>query len=270
MIKEYYSDFYDEPIIVENIDWDISVSILDSLWREAIYSWYDIKNKNTHSDYINKSILWWMLQESINSVLVLWAGAGAHIKYLEDHFDYINITAIDIDETMIDIAKNELWINTDDIHIWDIQHVVKKLMKQWEKYDLILFDIYGSNGEIPKHLVNRELFFDIQKLLYETWVFSINYSNFYIKSYDIVDIERKKKYIELHKILKDIFWEYFTSFLSEDSEWWNVSVSYNLDKNYTLEEIKKEYFYKVKIEDISKEDKIIENIKLDEKKLFLK
>jgi hypothetical protein len=54
MIKHYQSEFYSEPIEVENIDGDITVSILDRLERESIYTWYNIKDKSTHSDYINK------------------------------------------------------------------------------------------------------------------------------------------------------------------------------------------------------------------------
>jgi hypothetical protein len=49
-----------------------------------------------------------------------------------------------------------------------------------------------------------------------------------------------------------------------------VSVSYNLDKEYNLADIKKEYFRKVKFEDIDEDDNLIENIILDEKRVFLR
>jgi hypothetical protein len=54
MITEYTSSFYNEPIIVENLDGEVSVNVLDNLNRESIYSWYNLNTKNTESDYINK------------------------------------------------------------------------------------------------------------------------------------------------------------------------------------------------------------------------
>jgi hypothetical protein len=47
-------------------------------------------------------------------------------------------------------------------------------------------------------------------------------------------------------------------------------VSYNLDKEYTLDDIKKEYFRKVEFEDIEEDENLIANIILDEKRVFLR
>lgn len=270
MLKEYTSEFYNEPIIVENIDWDVTVSILDNLERESIYSWYDLKNKNTPSDYINKWILGWLMQESVNKILILWAWGWAYIKYIEDHFIYADITSVDIDPAMIEIAKKELEVECENIFTDDVLQFTDKLTQKWEKFDLILFDIYGSTGEIPKHIVCDKLFNNLSRLLYPSGIFSINYANFFLKSHDLIDQERKKKYISIHRELVNIYWEHFITFLSPESEGWNVSVSYNLDKTYTLEDIKKEYFRKVEFEDIEADNNLIENIKLDEKKIFLR
>jgi hypothetical protein len=57
MTKYYKSIFYSKPIEVEDIDGEILVIIKDNLDRESIYSWYDIKEKNTESIYINKCLL---------------------------------------------------------------------------------------------------------------------------------------------------------------------------------------------------------------------
>lgn len=161
-------------------------------------------------------------------------------------------------------------VETKDIVIDDALQFTDKLVKKGEKFDLILFDIYWPTGEIPKHLVTEKLYKNLNKLLYSSGVFSINYANFFLKSHDIIDQERKKKYISIHKELVNIFWEHFLSFLSPESEGWNVSVSYNLEKEYTLDDIKKEYFRKVEFEDIDEDNKLIENIFIDEKKVFLR
>ena len=270
MIREYESNFYNEPIIVENIDDEVCVSILDNLERESVYGWYDLKNKNTPLNYINKWILWGLMQESINKVLILWSGWGTYIKYIEDNFIYAEITAVDVDPTMIEIAKKELNIETKNIFTDDVLRFTKKLIKKWEKFDLILFDIYGSTGEIPKHIIVDDLFTDLWKLLYPSGIFSINYANFYLKSHDIIDQERKKKYILIHRKLVDTFWEHFISFLENKIDGENISVSYNLNKEYSKQDILEEYNKKIEFEDINPDENLIKNLILDEKKIFLR
>ena len=110
MTNYYNSKFYSKPIEVENIDWEILVIINDSKNREVIYSWYDIKEKNTESTYINKCLLWWFIKQIPEKVLIIWFWWWAFAKYLEDHIQNINITWIDIDKTMVDIAKKELLV----------------------------------------------------------------------------------------------------------------------------------------------------------------
>ena len=270
MITEYKSSFYSEPIIVENLDGEVSVNVLDNLNRESIYSWYNLNTKSTESDYINKWILWGLMQESINKILVLGWGGWAYIKYIEDHFIYSEITAVDIDPAMIKIAKEQMQIETDNLVTWDVVQFTDKLAKKWEKFDLILFDIYGSTGEIPLHIVKEKLFKNLKKLLYPSGIFSINYANFFLKSHDLIDQERKTKYIAFYRKIVDIYWENFITFLSPDSEGGNVSVSYNLDKSYTMTDIKKEYFKKVEFEDIEADENLIKDIKLDDKRRFLR
>ncbi len=77
------------------------------------------------------------MQESINKILILGAGGWAYIKYIEDHFIYADITAVDIDPTMIEIAKKELEIETQNIFTDDVLQFTDKLTQKWEKFDLI-------------------------------------------------------------------------------------------------------------------------------------
>jgi hypothetical protein len=91
-----------------------------------------------------------------------------------------------------------------------------------------------------------------------------------LRSNDLIDQERKTKYIAFHKELVNIYGDDFISFLSQEAEGGNVSVSYNLNKSYTISDIKKEYFKKVEFEDIEADEKLIENIKLDDKRRFLR
>lgn len=270
MPKFYNSGYYKKPIEVINNNWNISVIITDTLERKSIYSWYNINEKTSDSPYINKCLLWGFLQNKINKVLVIWSWWWAFIKYLEDHIKNIKITWIDIDEAMALIAKNELLIKTNDIIIWDFNNILKRLINENLVYDLILFDVYWWNWEIPNDILGTDFFSNINKLLKKSWIFSINYSNFNSWVCDNENQNRVKYYEEIHKKLKKELWNSFLSFLSWENCSENISWIYNLKKKYTLKEIKDIYFKKVKDNKIILDSKIIEGIYLDNNWLFLK
>lgn len=270
MSKYYNSKFYSKPIEVINDDWNIMVITTDNLGREAIYSWYNILEKYSESFYINKCLLWGYMQNNIKKVLVIWAWWGAFIKHLEDHVKDILITWIDIDETMLEIAKNELLIETKDIIIWDVVNCLDQLIKSWSSYDLILFDVYWWTWEIPKNLISENIFNKIKLLLNKTWIFSINYSNFNIWSNNKYDISRVEYYQEIHKNIKNTFWKEFILFLLWEGDWWNISGIYNLDKKYSRDEILSNYFKKVNNNEIIFDPMTIKWIYIDEKWEFLR
>lgn len=269
MSKFYTSKYYSRPIEVINNNWEIVVVITDEFDRKSIYSWYNLDEKNSNSPYVNKCLLWGFMQESIKNILVIWAWWWAFIKYLEDHIDPINITWIDIDKTMIEIAEVELKIKKNNIIFWDILSSLDELIIQNNKYDLILFDIYWSNWEIPDNIINTNIFNNIKILLNDKWVFSINYSNFNIHSNSNVDKSRVGYYKSIHKELKKNFPKDFIAFSSWYKQWENISWIYNLAKKYSLNEIKNNYFKKILNNEIIYDSKIIESIYLDNEWLFL-
>jgi hypothetical protein len=69
---------------------------------------------------------------------------------------------------MVEIAKNELKVETKNIVIDDVLQFTDKLVKKGEQFDLILFDIYGATGEIPKHVISEKLYKNLSKLLYSS------------------------------------------------------------------------------------------------------
>jgi spermidine synthase len=237
MTKYYNSKYYSKPIQVENIDWEILVIITDNQDRETIYSWYDIVEKNTESIYINKCLLWGFIKKIPENVLIIWAWWWAFIKYLEDHIKNINITWIDIDDTMIKIAKEELKIKTNNIIIWDAKEKIIDLINKNIKYDLILIDIYWSNWEVPKYFQEKLFFENIKKILNINWTISINFSNY--------DLE-KEKYNKIHKNIINTFWKYYSHLLSWKNDYSNVVWIYNLNKFYTAKEYNDNYLNLVK------------------------
>ena len=250
MTNYYNSKFYSKPIEVENIDWEILVIINDSKNREVIYSWYDIKEKNTESTYINKCLLWWFIKQIPEKVLIIWFWWWAFAKYLEDHIQNINITWIDIDKTMVDIAKKELLVETNDIYISDANIAIEKLIIKKEKYDLILIDVYWSNWEIPEYFQDKNFSEKLKNVLINNWTISINFSNY--------DLEIKK-YNKIHTALINTFWEYYSHLSSAKNDKSNIAWIYNLDKFYSAKDFDNKYLKQVKNWKILFDEKIIRN-----------
>ena len=169
MTTFYKSKFYKNPIEVENIWWEIIISIIDNFWRKIIYSWYDLIFKNTESDYITKCLLWWFIKQTPKNVLIIWFWWWAFCKYLEDHISNINITWIDIDKTMFEIAKKYLKIKTTDLFLDINNNIIDNLIKNNSKYDLILIDAYWSSWKIPEEYKEFKKYEKISKILESNW-----------------------------------------------------------------------------------------------------
>ena len=255
MANYYKSDYYKYPIVVENIEWEVIVTITDTNWRKVIYSWYDLMAKNSESFYITKCLLGWFLKEIPKNVLIIWFWAWAFWKYLEDHIKDVKITWIDIDKTMFKIAKNELNIKTNDFLVMEWNIAIKKLINESKIYDLILIDVYWSDWKIPKSFQDKKIYDNIKKKLNKDWILSINYSNYHTVN--------KEKYDNIHEILKKTFWKNFIHLLSWKTDKWNIVWIYNLDKKYNSEEITLRYLGKVKNWKILYDPNMIKNIIID-------
>ena len=259
--KLYPSSLFKKPIEVTDICWEIILIITNNNNLENVYSWYDLEEKESYSIYINKCILWGLIKKIPKKVLVLWFGWWSFIKFLEDHFENIEITGIDIEPAMLNIWKDILWIKTNNLIIWDANNVLDELAEKEEKYDLILFDIYWNDSQIPEILTKLSFFKKTKKVLNSDWVFSINMSDFEWEN---------KVYKNIHKYLKDIYWDFFTLFQNWENDISNCMWIYNLDKNYTSIDFDKNYEKLVKMNLAIKSTEIIKNTFIDEDKKYLK
>lgn len=260
MTKYYNSQFYSKPIEVENISWEIIVTITDNFNRKIIYSWYDIVENNTQSMYINKCLLWWFIKKIPGKILIIWFGWWAFAKFLEDHVRNIEITGIDIDKSMIEIAKNELEVKTNDLYISDIFETLEVLINENKNYDLVLIDVYWADWEIPKYFEEKIFFEKVKKVLFSDWVLSINFSN-----YNILNQEKNIFYNKIHSNLISIFWEYYSHLICENDKIWNIAWIYNLDKDYLESDFNSNYIKNYKAWNIIYNAKILENTRIIKK-----
>ncbi|MDD2907700.1 MAG: methyltransferase domain-containing protein [Candidatus Gracilibacteria bacterium] len=226
MIKYYTSKFYLKPIIVENNFGEITLTIYDNLGREIIYTWYNVVEKTTQSTYINKCLLGSFIRKIPKNVLIIGFGGGAFAKFLEDHIENIEITGIEIDEAMIEIAKKEYNIKADDFYIIDANIALEKIISEGKKFDSILIDVYGNNGKIPDYFDEKTFFENIKKVTNNDSVISINFADYNFK-------EKNTRYDKIHSNLLEIFGKYYSHIFSGGEISGNISGIYNLDKYYS-------------------------------------
>jgi len=261
MQKKFNSDFYIHPIEVDNIEWEIVVTITTDFWEKVIYSWYDIKNNETYSEYINKSLLWNFINNIPKKILILWFWGWTYIKFLEDHIQNIEIIWVDIDEAMLKISKEIMLIKTNNLFISDAGLFIEKLISENNiNFDSILIDCYWWNSKIPNNLITKEFFYKCSNILSEKWTISINMANFEQEEYT---------YKKMHKnIVSQLNNKQYSLLLANKNDYSNVVWIYNLNKKYTSRDFYRNYIKEVNKWNIKNNFKILENIFLDEKDLL--
>jgi len=249
------SQFYCQSIEVTDIAWEIIVVIRDKKDRESIFSWYDMTWKKSQSSYINGCLLWAFLKKIPESVLIIWFWWWAFARYLEDNILWdIKITWIEIDPVMLDIAKQIMKIKTRDFYKIDAKLALEKIAKKKLKYESILVDIYDSAWEIPDYFLSLDFISQLKQVLIETWTISINFANANSSK------TLMTKYKIFHKMMLENFSSYFNILSAWESDFWNLSVIYNLDKVYYEADFLNNYLKNVKAKKIIYDEFIIKNI----------
>jgi len=253
MIKKYNSHFFDSPIIVENIDWEIIVKIITKDKKEVIYSLYDLVDKTSYSPYIKNAILASFIWEIPKNILVIWFWAGSYAKYFKDYlWEKINITWIEIDEAMIEIAKNKLKLK--NINYFNLDYIKSLEIlnnKKNKKFDIIFFDIYDENSKIPKNFNNLKTIKLIKNILDKNWKFIVNFAN---------TKENKSFYEEIQEKILEIFPKNKIEILNDKNDNWNIIWVYNLEKKLNSESLILEYLQKVQDWKINYDSNLIKNI----------
>ena len=261
MLKKFNSKFYQNPIEVDDIEWEIIVTITTEIWEKVIYSWYDTINKETNSEYINKSLLWSFINKIPKKVLILWFWGWTYIKFLEDHIENIEIFWVDIDEEMLKISKEIMWVKTNNLFIEDALEFVEKLfLENNNNFNSILIDCYWWDSRIPQNLITKEFFYKCSQILSENWNISINMANFE---------QEESLYKKMHKnIISQLNKKDYSVLLANKNDYSNIVWIYNLDKKYSSKNFTQNFIKQVNRWNIKNNFKILENVFSDEKDLL--
>lgn len=101
--------------------------------------------------------------EKMNSILLLGLGGGCVIETLLEEFNYKNkITAVEIDPSIIEIAKNEFNINNNpNLEIICVD-ALQFILQNSKEYDLIIIDLF-IDIEMPEQFLNISFWKGIMK-----------------------------------------------------------------------------------------------------------
>jgi spermidine synthase len=157
------------------------------------------------------------------SVLVLWGGDGLAVRNLLKYEKISDITLVDLDPKITDLAKNQVdlvtlnqWALLNDkvtiIH-WDAFNYFKKTVK---KYDLIIADFPDPRDVGTAKLYSKEMYMWINKILKVKGVFITQASNAFFSN---------KAFWSIDKTMNNVFWNSlaYHRYLPSFWDWWFVA-----------------------------------------------
>mgnify|MGYP003119732809 CR=1 FL=1 len=102
--------------------------------------------------------------KKVNSVLLLGLGGGSVIQTLRDDFNYKKqITAVDIDPVIIDIAITEFGLESNSELKIICQDALQYVNQNTQQFDLIIVDLF-IDITVPKQFLELSFWEDIIKL----------------------------------------------------------------------------------------------------------
>ncbi|MDB5227678.1 MAG: hypothetical protein JWN78_1871 [Bacteroidota bacterium] len=143
--------------------------------------------------------------KKIESVLVLGFGLGSVVNLFEDHSEIKNITAVDADKIIIELAEKYLHSPLKkkiEFICRDAETFVNSLQ---QKYDLVLFDVF-IDDVTPAEFIRKEFLLQLKKCISKNGILL----------YSKLEIDRKNQ-IENDQFGK-IFTEVFPGSFSIDAE----------------------------------------------------
>ncbi|GBP46835.1 Methyltransferase-like protein 13 [Eumeta japonica] len=115
-------------------------------------------------------------------IAVLGLGGGSLCMFLRKCFEKLNVVAVDIDEAMLEIAKNHFELKVDNnlqVLIEDGINFLAKEIDKESQYDAILFDMDSKDSSVglscpPRQFLQEDVMANVKKLLSKKGQFILN------------------------------------------------------------------------------------------------
>lgn len=129
----------------------------------------DLKNpKHLVFNYYKQVMAATFYLEQPKDILIIGLGGGILAKTFHEIYPDANITSVEIDPVVADMAKNHFGYSDEKTQlstvVKDGRIFVKRAAKKNKQYDFILLDAYNSDY-IPEHLMTQEFLQEAKSLL---------------------------------------------------------------------------------------------------------
>jgi len=149
----------------------------------------------------------------LKNILILGVGGGTVIELLHTQFPYAQITGVDVDPVIIDIAK-KYFLQGDISYIHFVTgDAIKYVQENNLKYDCIIVDIFVGNA-VPDFVKTKTFLSDCKKKLTKKSSLCINY---------LQDREYKKKSEEFDQVLRSLF-SHVSDFRIANNRFFNATI----------------------------------------------
>ena len=156
-------------------------------------------NYSGNLPYINYFLLPYFFRKNIKKVLLIGLGSGKIINDLFKLFSIEKFDIIDIEENILDIAKNFFNFKLNKKINFNLQDAIVFLQNTKTKYDLIIVDVANNDG-IDERFISKDYLKSIKSHLKSNGIFISNLCS-------SADLENKKNifYKELKTLYNSIF-----------------------------------------------------------------
>lgn len=123
------------------------------------------------------SLLPYLGKKNFNDVLLIGLGGGIIANQIHYFHPGMEITAVEIDPKVIEIAKKYFDL-TDTAKVYNQDGRIFERLERGRNYDIIIIDAYTQQLYIPFHLTTAEFFSEVKRTLRDRGIVAMNVSSF--------------------------------------------------------------------------------------------
>ncbi len=163
--------------------WPVTKKVTSKINGDLEITWYQGKKrldtKNANYSYGSLDVVWrYILDDfpvkSKDKILILGLGGGNLVKLLYENFSFNDkIIAIEIDEVVIEIAKNEFDIKEQKKLRIICQDALKYVKNTKQQFDYIFIDIFVDDV-VPDAFFAQNFWINIKRILNKNGRFAFN------------------------------------------------------------------------------------------------
>ncbi len=188
-LENFYLKFYYKEPILQSYQTDYQNVVLTKRWKDfRMYINWNIQFLSLDENRYHEALVDWPIKylkwkENLN-VLVLWWGDWLAVRNLLNYNNVSNITLVELDPKIIEIAKNQRdmkALNKNSLNNSKVKIIntdaFKYIVETEEKFDFIIADFPDPRDVHTSKLYSKEFYISLHWALVKDWIFVTQSSN---------------------------------------------------------------------------------------------